>query len=103
MIDLVAWMLVLHWWNGTVTLWGIVLGSLLLVAPFLIGAELLSKCRAWINDGSRRCEQRRKGLLRRCSDHRSQALTSYDAAGGLSILIGAVNFLALMTVVLGGS
>lgn len=101
MIDLLAWMALLHWWNGTVTLWGIVLGTLLLAGPFLIGAELLSKCRAWINDGSRRCEQPRQGFLRRCADHRAQALTLYDVAGGLSILIGVVNVLALMTVVLG--
>lgn len=100
-IDLLAWMALLHWWNGTVTLWGIVLGTLLLAGPFLTGAELLSKCRAWINDGSRRCEQPRQGFLRRCADHRAQALTLYDVAGGLSILIGVVNVLALMTVVLG--
>lgn len=100
-MDFVAWMLVLHWWDGRVTLWGIVVGILLLAAPFLIGGELLSRCRAWINDGSRRCEQPRKGFLRRCSDHRSQALTLYDVAGGLSILVGVANILALMAVVLG--
>ena len=103
-IDLLAWMLVLHWWDGTtLTAWGIALGTLLLAAPFVIGGELLSKCRAWINDGSRRCEQPRHGFLRRCADHRSQALTLYDVAGGLSILLGVLNVLVLMNVVLGGA
>lgn len=104
LIDLLAWILVLHWWDGTtLTAWRIALGILLLAAPFAIGGELLSKCRAWINDGSRRCERPRHGLLRRCADHRSQALTLYDVAGGLSILVGVVNVLILMRVVLSGS
>ncbi|MFQ2879828.1 hypothetical protein ACX9NJ_28040 [Mycobacterium sp. ML2] len=101
MIDLLAWLIVLHWWDGTFTLWAIVLGIVLLMTPFAIGWELLSKCRSWINDGSRRCEQPRNGFLTRCSDHRSQALTLFDVAGGLSILIGAVNVIALMRVMLG--
>lgn len=84
--------------HGSWTLWMITV--VLVVAPFGIGWELLSKCRAWINDGTRRCEQPRKGFLHRCADHRSQALTSYDAAGALSLLIGCVNVLVLFSVVL---
>lgn len=68
----------------------------LAVAPFVIGTDLLSKCRAWLSNGTRRCEQPRRGLLVRCADHRSQALTSYDLAGGLSLLIGCVNVMLLI-------
>ena len=102
-IDLLAWLLALKWWDGTLTVGVILAGVVLVAVPFLIGGELLSKCRAWINDGSRRCEQPRHGFLRRCADHRSQALTLYDVAGGLSILLGVLNVLVLMNVVLGGA
>lgn len=63
-IDLAVWLLFLLLWDGTFTLWGVTLGFLLLVLPFLIGALVLSKCGAWLNDGSRRCEQPRSGFLR---------------------------------------
>lgn len=99
-LDLLVFMVVLHRWESFWTTETVLL-VLLLMLPFLIGLDLLGKCRAWINDGSRRCEQPRKGLLHRCADHRSQMLTMYDFAGGLSILIGVVNVLALVGVALG--
>lgn len=101
--DLLVWILFLHWWDGTYTLWGVTLGFLLLVLPFAIGGLVLSKCGAWLNDGSRRCEQPRSGFLRRCFDHRSQAVTWYDFWGGLSIAIGVLNVVLLMLALLGGS
>jgi hypothetical protein len=97
-IDLLVWLLFLRWWDGTDPRWGVALGTVLLLLPFVIGGMLLSKCHAWINDGTRRCKHRRKGFMRRCFHHRSQALTLYDAAGGLSIAIGVLNVVLLMLV-----
>lgn len=99
-LDLLVFMVVLHRWESFWTISTAML-VLLLMLPFLIGLDLLSKCRAWINDRSRRCEQPRKGFLHRCVDHRSQPLTMYDVAGVLSILIGVVNVLVLIGVPLG--
>ena len=95
-IDLLFLLLLLSRWDGTWTVWTIVIGLLVLL-PFLIGWDLLSKCRAWLNDGTRRCEQPRKGFLHRCFDHRSQALTVYDAAGGLSLAVGCFNAVAALS------
>lgn len=100
-IDLAVWLLFLLLWDGTFTLWGVTLGFLLLVLPFLIGALVLSKCGAWLNDGSRRCEQPRSGFLRRCFDHRSQSVTLYDFWGGLSIAFGVLNVVLLILALFG--
>ncbi|WP_301122592.1 hypothetical protein [Mycolicibacterium fortuitum] len=100
---LLAWLFFLRWWDDTYTLWGITLGAVLLALPFVIGGMLLSKCSAWLNDGSRRCEQPRRGFLSRCADHKSRTVTPYDVAGGLSILIGVVNVVVLTSVLSGGS
>lgn len=93
-LDLLLWQVLLSLWDGTYSPVGVVLGALLIALPFFVGLDLLSKCRAWLTDGTRRCEQPRKGFLHRCSDHQSQPLTIYDIAGALSILIGSVNILA---------
>lgn len=95
-VDLLVWIIFLYRWDGVLTAQVIIVGGLLMLLPFFIGLELLSKCHAWINDGTRRCENPRKGFMRRCSHHRSQALTLYDAAGGLSMLIGCLNVLAFL-------
>lgn len=101
--DLLVWMVFLYGWDGTYTLWGVTLAFLLLVLPFAIGALVLSKCGAWLNDRSRRCEQPRSGFLRRCFDHRSQVVTWYDFWGGLSIAIGVLNVVLLILALSGGS
>lgn len=101
--DLLVWVVFLDGWDGTFTLWRAIFGLLLLGLPFAIGALVLSKCGAWLNDGSRRCKQPRSGFLRRCFDHRSQVVTWYDVWGGLSIAIGVLNVVLLIVALSGGS
>lgn len=101
--DLLVWVVFLDGWDGTFTLWRAIFGLLLLGLPFAIGALVLSKCGAWLNDGSRRCKQPRSGFLRRCFDHRSQVVTWYDVWGGLSIAIGVLNVVLLILALSGGS
>lgn len=101
--DLLVWVVFLDAWDGTFTLWRAIFGLLLLGLPFAIGALVLSKCGAWLNDGSRRCKQPRSGFLRRCFDHRSQTVTGYDVWGGLSIAIGVLNVVLLILALSGGS
>ncbi|MBE5507663.1 hypothetical protein E3G54_004998 [Mycobacteroides abscessus] len=68
---------------------------LFLGLPFLIAAELLRTCGAWINDGTRRCRRPRQGFLRRCGDHQGQIATGYDLSGALAFGIGVLNVLLL--------
>lgn len=77
--------------GGVIDLKLFMVGAVLVVVPFGIAAGLLYHCNGWINDGSRRCRQTRKGIMSRCQHHQQQVITLYDVAGALAGLAGLLN------------
>ena len=98
--DLLLWVFIVLHWDGEVTLRAVIIAISFVGVPFAIGWWLLRECGAWINDGTRRCRRIRQGFLRRCFDHREQALTARDLAGALSLGIGCLNALILVAALL---
>ncbi len=92
------WLLASAKTGGTVTLW-VVLGCVLLVAvPAGIASDLMYRCHAWLNDGTRRCRKPRKGFLMRCRHHQGQMVIAYDVAAAVASLVTVVNFLVAVRI-----
>lgn len=51
-----------------------------LILPLFAGSALTQKCGAWLRDGGRRCERTRRGLGKRCQDHRGATATDLACA-----------------------
>lgn len=78
--------------GGTVTLGVVVVGVLLVVIPAGIASNLMYRCHAWLNDGTRRCRKARKGVLMRCRHHQGQVVIAYDMGAAIATLVAIVNF-----------
>ncbi|SIN55806.1 Uncharacterised protein [Mycobacteroides abscessus subsp. abscessus] len=83
------WLLASAKTGGTVTLWVVLVGVLLVAIPAGIASGLLYRCHAWLNDGTRRCRKPRKGFMMRCRHHQGQMVVAYDVA---ALIAGAVMF-----------
>lgn len=96
------------WWLFIGAFWDQNIDTLTFVAllvavaiPALLGGYWLRTCSGWLDSGSRRCRQRRAGLLRRCADHQSQLITWYDIAGAGALLLAGTNLLVFVLAVVG--
>jgi hypothetical protein len=91
-IDFLVWLFFAQaFWDGALHVEVVIAAMVAVLVPLALGGWLISRCRGWINDGSRRCECRRPYLFLRCSDHRGQWVTSYDMAALACFLCGAAN------------
>lgn len=92
------WFLAAAKTGGTVTLWVVLIGVLLVLVPARIASHLMYRCHAWLNDGTRRCQKPRKGFLSRCRHHQGQAVIACDVAAAIASLVAAVNFLVAIRI-----
>ena len=75
---------------GTVTAWAV------FFVPAALAAVLMSRCGAWRRDGLVRCTQLRRGLFRRCADHKATLVTAFDVAGAVVLLAASYAAVTLL-------
>lgn len=81
-------------WDRRLTESAVIWAAILVLIPAAISVYFLSRCGAWLVDGSRRCRHRRKGIGMRCGSH--HGFNWYDVIGGGSFVLALAMLVAVL-------